>query len=151
MAPWQYLIPGPAMPDRLRPASHGFLPFRQRLSSRMIERFWSSARQVRLTSPWAIFRACLAGLNLKSWSSLTSTPASRLRRMTLRACRSMIVGQLKSWEPCLTVGTQAGGCLRKRNSAKQALTNTPLFSPDQVAEALLGFDSAWMIPEHHIL
>src|SRR3954471_19225040 len=66
-------------------------------------------------------RACLAGLNLKSWSSLTSAPASRLRRMTLRACRSMIVGQLKSWEPYLTVGTQAGGCLRKRNSAKQTL------------------------------
>src|SRR4051795_10725455 len=71
----------------------------------------------------ARFRACLAGLNLKSWSSLTSAPASRLRRMTLRACRSMIVGQLKSWEPSLTVGTQAGGCLRKRNSAKQALSS----------------------------
>lgn len=28
------------------------------------------------------------------------------------------------------------------------LTNTPLFSPDQVAEALLGFDSAWMLPYH---
>src|SRR3954447_26555944 len=28
-------------------------------------------------------RACLAGLSLKSWSSLTSAPASRLRRMTL--------------------------------------------------------------------
>ncbi len=26
------------------------------------------------------------------------------------------------------------------------LTNIPVFSPDQVAEALLGFDSAWMIP-----
>src|SRR3954466_13750297 len=67
-------------------------------------------------------RACLAGLGLNSCSSLTVTPVFELRRVAVRMHRSTIINQLKSCEARLNAVIFIGGCLRKRNSAKQALT-----------------------------
>src|SRR3954466_4745641 len=67
-------------------------------------------------------RACLAGLGLNSCSSLTVTPVFELRRVAVRMHRSTIINQLKSCEARLHAVIFIGGRLRKRNSAKQALT-----------------------------
>src|SRR5689334_5828015 len=63
----------------------------------------------------------LAGLGLKPKSSLTNAPAFQLRRVAVRMHRSTTTNQPKSCEPRLTTITLIGGCLRKRNLAKQAL------------------------------
>src|SRR5689334_6314487 len=51
----------------------------------------------------------------------TNTPAFQLRRVAVRMHWSTITAQPKSCEPGLTAVTLTGGCLGKRNSAKQAL------------------------------
>ena len=80
------------------------------------------------TTDVALIEGCLRKRNpakqaLKPKSSLTNAPAFQLRRVAVRMHRSTTTNQPKSCEPRLTTITLIGGCLRKRNSAKQALSN----------------------------
>src|SRR6476659_7384907 len=72
-----------------------------------------------------ILRACFAVVNLKPRSSLANVPVPRLWRATVCVHWTPNVHQPKSCELRLTVRTQVGSYLRKRNLAKQAL-NQPL-------------------------